>query len=526
MKKNKKEKKIKTKTKTKKKHILGTKEFIFNFLSLVAMIGVGIYFGYRSLYYYSKQNVKKKEEAMTLNGLIKDNNEIAKGSSDGLHQDSDGYYFKGKVENNYVLFQNKLYRVIRVNNNNTVKLISENYNASFMWGEDTNYENSNIRIWLNKTDNEHSGVYYKTINNIEDMLVKTEYEEDILKDGKIVTKEELEKEKQEAKEKEEQAKLEAEKAQSEENKEEEKEEEKKEEKTDSKKKESKKTKKETKKEETKKVKKPSDYVTLLTIKDYTLANGKSSYLNNGKIYYILGRNEDNTNLYVEEDGSIQDADSLSGFGIRPVITLKKNSVVTQGDGTKDNPYVIKSDDKNYVDSYIKMGEDIWRVSSVDGDNMKLYLNGYLKMNGEEVYRNYSSYNSIFDLGDYSSLASYLNSVYNSSLSYQGVLVDCNFYTGEISDDAGYSYTNIYNRTVTSKVGLLNIFDYIGNNELTDYFHINLTSEIGSMEYNTYANGLLEEADVRDVKHIVPSVCINKNSIKGGDGTKDNPYTVE
>jgi len=505
-----KEKKVKQKA-PKKKHILGTKEFIFNFLSLVAMIGVGIYFGYRSLYYYSKQNVVKKEEAMTLNGLIKDNNEIAKGSNNGLHQDNDGYYFKGSVENNYVLFQNKLYRVIRVNNNNTVKLISENYNASFMWGEDSNYEKSNIRLWLNKTENNHSGVYYKTINNIEDMLVKTEYEEDILKDGKIITKEELEKEKKA---------LEEEKEKQEEKTEEVKAKEKEEEKKETKKESKKKT---TKKE---KVKKTSDYVTILTIKDYTLANGKSSYLNNGKIYYILGRNEDDNNLYVEEDGSVQDTDSLSGYGIRPVITLKKNTVVTQGDGTKDNPYVIKSEDKNYIDSYIKLGDDIWRVSSIDGDNLKLYLNGYLKMNGEEVYRNYSLYNSIFDLNDYSSLASYLNSVYNNSLSYQGLLVDCNFYTGEISDDAGYNYTNIYNKTVTAKVGLLNIFDYIGSNELNDYFHINLTSEVGSMEYNTYANGLLEESDVRDVKHIVPSVCINKNSIKGGEGSKDKPYTVE
>lgn len=503
---------MKKNKKVKKKHVLGTKEFIFNFLSLVAMIGVGLYFGYRSLYYYSKQNQTKKVEAMTLNGLVKNNNGVATGNDNGLHQDNDGYYFKGNVNNNYVIYQNKLFRVIRVNNDNTVKLISENYNASFMWGEDSNYENSNVRNWLNKTDKEHSGVYYNTITNIEKELVKTEYTEDILKDGKIITQEELEKEK---------AKEEQEVKEQEENKEEEvKEETKKEKKTTKK---SKKTKEDKKEEKTKKKK---DYVTLLTIKDYTLANGKSSYLNNGKIFYILGKNEDNDNLYIEEDGSIQNTDSLSGFAIRPVITLKKNSVVTSGNGTKDDPYVIQSKDKNYVESYVKLGDDIWRVSSTDGDNLKMYLNGYAKVNGQEVFHNYSLYNSIFDLGDRSSLANYLNTVYNSSLSYQGVLVDCSFYTGEISDDEGYDYTNIYRNSANTKIGLLNIFDYIANNDLNDYFHINQTSQVGSMEYNTYANGLLEEADVRDVKHIVPSVCINKNSIKGGEGTSNNPYTVE
>ena len=47
-----------------------------------------------------------------------------------------------------------------------------------------------------------------------------------------------------------------------------------------------------------------------------------------------------------------------------------------------------------------------------------------------------------------------------------------------------------------------------------------------MQYNIYSNGLLEEADVREEKHIVPSISISKNSIKGGAGTFDNPYVLE
>ena len=43
--------------------------------------------------------------------------------------------------------------------------------------------------------------------------------------------------------------------------------------------------------------------------------------------------------------------------------------------------------------------------------------------------------------------------------------------------------------------------------------------------NIYSNGLLEEADVREEKHIVPSVSISKNSIKSGAGTLDNPYVL-
>ena len=459
--------------KTKKKHVMGPIEFTFNFISLVFMIGLGLYFGGRSLYYYSKQNMKIKEEAQTINGLIVQNNALAKENTDGLHQDNDGYYFKGNVDNNYVIYENRLFRVMRVNNDDTVKMISEGFATSFMWGDTSNYENSNMQNWLNKNDNEHSGVYYNTLSNVEKSLVKTAYEESILKDGKIISLEELEEENSEEKEE----------------------------------------------------KKKKDYITLLTVKDYTLANGKSSYLNNGKIFYLLGLNEDKENLYVEEDGSIQSTDSTSGYGVRPVITLKKNTEVASGTGTKEDPYIINSKSKSYVDSYVKLGDDTWKVSGIEGDNLRLYLNGYINAGGE-VTRSYSSYNSIYNINDRTNVGNYLNYSYLGSLPYQGSLVDCNFYTGEISDDTSYNFTNIYSNTVTAKVGLLNIFDYVGNNELSDYFHINKTSEVGSMEYNTYSNGLLEEADVRDVKHIVPVVCINKNSIKSGEGSLDNPYKME
>ena len=511
LKKKKREKEVKKiEKKPKKKHIMGPIEFLFNFISLVFMIGVGLYFGGRSLYYYSKQNMKIKEEAMTINGLIVQNNALAKESTDGLHQDNDGYYFKGNVTNNYVLFDNKLFRVMRVNNDDTVKMISENFVASFMWGENSNYEKSNIQNWLNKTELEHSGVYYDTINDAKKILVKTSYEEEILKDGKIISLEEYNKEIEEEQKKLKEA-TEEKTTETEEKKEEKK----------SSKKESKKEDKEASKEEVKK-----DYVTILSVKDYTIANGKSSYLNNGKLFYILGKNEDKENLYVEEDGSIQSTDSLSGYGIRPVITLKKNTEVSSGTGTKEDPYVIKSGTTNYVDSYVKLGEDIWRVSSVEGDKLRIYLNGYLKENGQEVSRSYSSYNSIYNINDWTNVGNYLNYGYLGSLPYQGSLVDCNFYTGEISDDAGYGFTNIYSNSVVAKVGLLNIFDYVGNSDLSDYFHINQTSEVGSMEYNKYSNGLLEESDVRDAKHIVPVVCINKDSIKSGEGSLDNPYKME
>lgn len=457
-----KKEKVKKTKKKKEKHILGKGEFIFNFISLVCMIGMGIYFGYRSLYYYSKQNQQYQEEAQTLNGYIMQHVPVNYEEGDGLHHDSLGYYFKGNVSNNYVSFANRIFRIIRINEDNSVKLVLDSNTAIFPWGDPVHFNESNLYFWLNKTDWEYSGYYYNTLPNVEDFLVKTSYKENTLQEGEIV---ESDKEYQE-------------------------------------------------------------YITLLGINDYVQANGMSSYLNIGKMFFLLGLNGEESNLYVEEDGSIQTCETTEGRGIRPVITLKPNTVITGGEGTKENPYVIYQGDKtNMIASYVKMGDDIWQIFYQNGDDLKLHLNGYIQENGAEKSIFYSQTNSIYDIMNAENIGYYLNHDYLGSLPYINILQPFSSYVGEISDDKGYQYATIYGEVVQSHVSLLNVFDPFFNQELSDFFRVNNTSPVGSMEYVTYSSGLLGEADVREEKHIVPVVSIKKDSIKSGTGSLSDPYLV-
>lgn len=446
-----------------RKRSIGKKEFLFDFFSLVFMIGVGVYFGYRSLYYYSRQNQKIQEEAQTLNGTVLQNISIAMREEDGLHHDSSGYYFKGKVENNYVLFGNEIFRIVRIYEDNKVQLIRENYIASFPWGNESEYENSNVREWLDKTESETSGVYYKMLPNVEKFFTKTNYQIDVLAEDKIISSEE----------------------------------------------------------------KKEGYITLLSVTDYVLANGKNSYLNNGQYFFLLGTTEEKENLYVDKEGNIQSCDSVEGYGIRPTLILKENTIITGGNGTKENPYIIPQDDNtNYLYSYVKLGNDIWQVFAQNDNILRLSYNGYASIDGVEYIIPYSQTNSIYDITDRNNIGYQLNRTYLSSLSYEDVLLPFDSYIGEISDDQGYQYNNIYKNTVNAKVSLLNIFDPIVNPYLEDYFRVNTTSEVGSMAYNTYANGFLYESDVRETKHIVPVISIDKEILKTGKGTLDNPYVRE
>ena len=451
--------------KAKKKRVkryLGVKEFIFNFVSLVFMIGVGVYFGYRSLYYYSKQTQKLKEESQTLNGFIIQNNPVVGGDADGLHHDSKGYYFKGILENNYVSFANRLFRIIRVNEDNTVKLISADYVAIFPWGNESTYKDSNVYQWLNPTDSSVSGVYYKTFPKADKFLEKMKYTNDIVSNDKTTPGKDT----------------------------------------------------------------FNNYFSLLNPSDYILAGGKNSFLNNGKLFFLQGLSDKDSNIYVDEDGSIQQCDSTDGYGIRPVITLKANTVVSTGDGTSTNPYMVfQGKDTNYVYSYFKLGDDIWQAYYQDSDAIHLSYNGYIGANGVEFTIPYGQYTSFYDIMDKSGVGYFLNNDYYLTLPYQESLLEFTSHAGEISDDKGYQYSNIYNGFVVSKVGLLNIFDPMVNSSLEDYFRCNTISEVGSMVYTTNKEGQLLEADIGEWKHIVPTISISIKNKISGSGTLANPYTL-
>lgn len=459
---NKESKKVVKKSNKKKKHNFGLKEFIFDFLSLVFVLAVVLYYGGRCFYFYSLQSTNKKAAAVNLDSAIINNNQLVK-TGDGLYKKKNGYYFKGKVENNYVWFANRMFRVLTIEEDNSVRLVSNDLVSMFMWGDSETYDKSNIRLWLTNTKDSDSGIYYNTIPNYGKFVKKTTYTLDTLDGNKVKAGKE----------------------------------------------------------------KFSDSVVSISLDDYILSGGKEGFLNNGKLYYLLGFTSDKDYLYVEEDGSVMSCDKLDAYGIRSVITIKKNTTIKQGDGTINNPYTIDmGTDNNYVDSYVKLGDDIWKVSSNNNGILKMYLNGYINIGGAEVSKAYSSGSNKFDYYDWSSTGYYLLNAYYPSLPYKNLIVNNKYPLGEFSAETGYYYANIYNDSFEGPITMLNIFDYVSNNELTDFYRNNTTSSVGDIQYVTYSNGLVEEADVRYEKHIVPVISIDSKTIKSGSGRIDEPYVVE
>lgn len=458
---NKESKKVVKKSNKKKKHNFGLKEFIFDFLSLVFVLAVVLYYGGRCFYFYSLQSTNKKAALVNLDSAIINNNQLVK-SGDGLYKKKDGYFFKGKVENNYVWFANRMFRVLSVEDDDSVKLVSNDLVSMFIWGDEKDYDKSNVRLWLTNTDDEVSGIYYKTIPKFDNYIKKTNYTLDKLKEDKIEKGKE----------------------------------------------------------------KYKDSVVSISLDDYILSGGRDGFLNNSKLFFLLGYTSDEENLYVEEDGSVVSCDSQDVYGIRSVITLKKSNSVLQGDGTIANPYKIDmGKDNNYVDSYVKLGDDVWKVYENNNGVLKMYLNGYINYNGQEVFKKYSNGSNLFNYEEKGNIGFYLVNGYINSLPYKDYIVSNEYPNGEVSAENGYSLLNNYSSKFSGNVSLLNLFDYVSNNDLDDFYRNNTTSSVGDIQYVTYSNGFVEEADVRLEKHIVPVISINSNIIKSGNGRIDDPYMV-
>ncbi len=452
-------KKRNKKKNTNKINRYGKKEFLFNLISIILVIILGLYIGFRSIYYYSKQTRKAKKEESTLAGLVLSSNKLTK-RNNGLHQEEDGYVFKGIVDNNYVKFAGRIFRIIKVNNDNSVKVASLDSQAVLLYGDDSSYKESNLYNWLNKTNKENSGVYYRSIPGVEKLLKKTSWCKGKLSDNKVTCNNE----------------------------------------------------------------KGEDYFSVLTLEDYIDTLAKNSYLNTKKNNWILGSGNNNSNLYVSNNGSVIEAENYQSFGVIVVFTFKKNIKVLSGSGSLPDPYIINTEgeDNNYF-KYVKLGNDIWKVYEETGNTLRLSLNGYLK-DGEDIFLTpYSNKNSIFNPLNKDNIAYYLNRTLYNSLSYKMSLAECNFYTGEVSFSNGLDYTNMYTESISNKIGLLNSFDINVNPDLTDYYLMDTTSSIGSMANVYKSDNTIEEVKVTEQKRIVPTICIDKSIIKSGSGSLDDPF---
>ena len=348
---------------------------IFNIVSIIIICVLGFYYLGR-LIYFKYLNNKNTSYSEILAEQVKER--INKYEAVPTLINDDGTYrFAAKAKNNYLEFMGYTWRIVKINNDNSITLITEEPIISLP------YNDSQINDWLNE-------IFSKTIDN--NYLVNTiSCNDDFSSIDNYSCNKNVE-----------------------------------------------------------------SLISLLSVEDYIKAGGVDSYLNNNNHFWTTNSNN-NKIWHININGNIEENDIDIIHEIRPVITLKSDTIVIEGNGTINKPYIILTHNPNntndlFVGEYLKLNDSIWRVVSKDNEKIKLVSEDYIKNDNVIYETKYSDYDNI--INDENSLIYYLNNEYYNKFKENNFIIEGEFYNGAISDT--FNYQDAYSSSINLKIGLLSI----------------------------------------------------------------------
>ena len=431
---------------------------VFCFISFLFILSCCIFYGTRFIKLYLENKEQQSIEKNTLVKVIRENNKDNKNYTDINNIE----YFINDSDNNYLQYSNILWRIIKINNDNSITAISDSSLTSLAFGKDVGFNNSYINKWLNINDNEYSGILEKHLNKKETYLQKTVSCIDIVNelDNKDCQEKNFD-----------------------------------------------------------------YYISLLSTNDYVNIGNKNSYVINNEYFYLNNINEEKEIWYIDPEGKITTNNGLDIIGIKPVITIKANIDYISGKGYINDPYIIEKD-YGLFGGYVKLDNQIWRIYQVNENDVRLVLNDYLKINNsnlEYIYSNISTYHNDYNQG---TIAHYLNNTFLNTLSYKDKIKEVKWSNGYYGSNSNYDYEAALSNTINSKVGLISIGDIRLNNTLEDYFTLTGTKNKGSMIYTIKSNQKIYTKSIQNKSYIIPTISLEKELLTKGNGTYNSPFEME
>lgn len=258
-----------------------------------------------------------------------------------------------------------------------------------------------------------------------------------------------------------------------------------------------------------------DYIGLITTKEYLDAGGVDSYLNNNSYYWTINyadsnayfiNNTGNINNYVKDNNG-----NYFSYGIRPTTVISGDQLYLNGDGTKDNPYVIEEFSPSIlknssVGSFCLYNGMKYRIMNIDDAGVSMILNDNLEVEKQ-----------------YDAAIKYLNNEFIKDFN-KDELVKQESIINVYNQDNKYNYKekvkseNMY--VIMPKIGDLFI-------NSADNYWLNTLSDKKVNAYYIMDNSMFF-GDLKNKVHAVKPIIKLKGDliIKNGKGTIDVPYVLE
>lgn len=152
----------------------------FRLISIIFLSLCVIFYGTRFGYYYLKFHKKSGNKiGSSLALTIQQKGVVSKG--DGIYNNSGELVFKGTKVNNYVLYSNILFRIVKVNNDNSIELVTDSSISELLYdNSNSSFTNSNIKDYLEK-------IFLSKLNKTDKYLTNNTICEDNITDASNLT---------------------------------------------------------------------------------------------------------------------------------------------------------------------------------------------------------------------------------------------------------------------------------------------------------------------------------------------------
>ncbi len=446
----------------KKKKIKFKKINIFIALNILFLLGCCVFYSFRLIYYYKIEHPKVVANEDLVNLVTLKKNITTIGS--GLYETDDGYVYKGTNIANYVQYSGRIWRVVSVDKDNNIKLITDDSQTSLVWGISTDYKESYVRSWLNDENNDIKSFYESladTSNLLETKTCVDEISEDSITCDDYV-------------------------------------------------------------EDNIGLLSAYEYQlaggeeSYLNIEEYWWT---SNVNNDDTAWYVYSKGSLNDTSY---SGTM-----YYSYGVRPTITIKGTTEVKSGDGSSDSPYNLDSSTSNilnekYVGNYISYSDYTWRIIETDDDYVKIVMDGVVQEDNEDYYTSFGTTN--YYSAD-STVGYYLNKTFYNSLTNKDYILKSDFYTGRYDYSNKYNFNSIADYNETLNVGLLQLGELFVT-DVSKYFLSTRTKTTDNNIYQVLENGRIYAGDLTDKLTLRPTLYLKADlAINSGSGTQKDPYII-
>lgn len=264
-------------------------------------------------------------------------------------------------------------------------------------------------------------------------------------------------------------------------------------------------------------------ISLLTKKEYEKI-GNGNFLVD-KNFWIINE-ENNIPTYINNKGEIiNETNNYDTFNIKPTILISSDAIFMTGHGTINDPYIIynyipeKLTDV-YVGEYLNYNNNLWRVIEVNENDIKVVLDGYLDMSETIMFSDYTNEFNLYD-----GIGYYLNNDFYEKISNNDYIVEKEYFIGNYNNDDTYSYLNVFDTEVLSKIGLYQIGEFFIN-EYNEIYTLTPSNTSYNAIYTINNNNNLYIDLVTNEYKIRPTFYLDGNIfILDGIGTKEKPYKI-